>query len=216
MQIWQHGAVIVAAWREFHSPDVRRGRVHGQMHLAPLASALNAVRSGLPLAITEKLDPSVVHQQVQVTLGPPIRDLDYERLLPMTQRRLVGHGPVQLRHLPQAGHHPGRLPKRQFEQNLDRQAELDRGVREHRRATGLAIRRRGPDHILVQPDQKRPALAELSSIAGPVRREVAGGLWLAHQARLTEWIRNENPPRLEFCNNACRRAQRLHSPRHPH
>jgi hypothetical protein len=117
-QIWQHGAVTVAAWREFHRPDVRLSRVHGQMHLAPLASALNALLSGLPLAITDELDPCAVHQQVQGALGPPIQDLDDERLLLAAQSCVVGHGPVQVCHLQQAGEHSGRLPQRQFEQTL--------------------------------------------------------------------------------------------------
>ena len=39
----QHGTVAVAAGSEPHRPDVRRGRLHGQMDLAPLVPALNAV-----------------------------------------------------------------------------------------------------------------------------------------------------------------------------
>ena len=42
-QVRQHGAVSIAAGGEFHRPDVRRGRIHRQMHLAPLATALDAV-----------------------------------------------------------------------------------------------------------------------------------------------------------------------------
>ena len=53
--------------------------------------------------------------------------------------------------------------------------ELDRRIREHRRATWAAVRRREPGHVLVQPDQQRPALAKRRGVAGPVRRAVAGG-----------------------------------------
>ena len=77
------------------------------------------------------------------------------------------------------------LAQRQLEQDLVGQAELDRGIREHDRATGLAIRRRKPGHVLVQPDQQCPALAKRSSVAGPVRRAIAGGLGLAHVLCLT-------------------------------
>ena len=38
--------------------------------------------------------------------------------------------------------------------------QTDRGIREHRRATGAAVRRSEPGHVLVQPDQQRPALAK--------------------------------------------------------
>ena len=65
--------------------------------------------------------------------------------------------------------------KRQLEQDLDGQTELDRCIREDRRATGAAIMRREPGHLLVQPDQQRSALAQRSRVAGPVRRAIAGG-----------------------------------------
>ncbi len=145
------------------------------MDLAPLASALNAVLARLPLAIAEELDTGAVNQQVQRAIGAAVRDLDGQCLLPPAQCRVIWHGPVQVSHLQQAGHHPCRLPKRQLEQNLDGQTELDRRIREHRRATWAAVRRREPGHVLVQPDQQRPALAKRRSVAGPVRRAVAGG-----------------------------------------
>ena len=99
---------------------------------------------------------------------------------------------------------------------LDRQAELDRirrktvhwtvfrssSFREHRWATGLAFTRSFPGHVLVQPDQQRPALAKRSRVAGPVRRAVAGGCRLAHAPRLTEWFHDVNPSQTEFYNNA--------------
>ena len=40
--------------------DVGRGRVHGQMHLAPLTAALRPMLSGLPLAIAKELDAGAV------------------------------------------------------------------------------------------------------------------------------------------------------------
>ena len=44
-QFRQHGAITVATGGEFHSPDVRGGRIHGQMNLAPLAATLNCLTS---------------------------------------------------------------------------------------------------------------------------------------------------------------------------
>lgn len=110
--------------------------------------------AGLPFAIAQKLDASAVHEQVQRPVGAPIGDLDGQGLLTAAQGRVIWHGPVQTRQLQQAGNHSGRLPQRQLEQDLDAQAQLDRGIREHRWATGLAIARSFPGHVLVQPDQQ--------------------------------------------------------------
>jgi len=143
-----------------------------------------------------------VHQQVQRTIGTAIGDMDNKGLLPTAQGGVVGHGPVKVRHPQQAGHHSSRLPQRQFEQDLDGQTELDRGIREHRRATGAAVMRREPGHLLVQPDQQRAPLAQRRRVAGPVRRAIAGGCWLAHAVCLTAWIHDVNPPRSELCNSA--------------
>lgn len=43
------------------------------MNLAPLTSTLNAMLVRLPFTVTEELDPSAVHQQVQGAIGAPIR-----------------------------------------------------------------------------------------------------------------------------------------------
>jgi len=132
-----------------------------------LASALDTVLSGLPFVtrqwfackpregtVTEKLDAGAVDQVVWRPIGAPIRDLDSQALLPPTQGRMIRHGPVQVRHPRQASHHPRGLPQRQFEQHLDGQTELDRGIREHGRVAAAAIMRREPRHILIQPDQQ--------------------------------------------------------------
>ena len=71
-QFWQHGAVTITARGEFHRANVRRGGVHRQMDLAPLAAALNAMLSRLPLAVTEELVPGAVNEQVQRPIGAPI------------------------------------------------------------------------------------------------------------------------------------------------
>lgn len=134
--------------------------IHGQMDLTPLATALNAVLARLPLTIASELDPGAVYQQVQRAIGAPIRDLDNQGLLPPAQGRGIRHRPVQVRHLEQAGHHPGRLPQRQLEQNFDRQAKLDSGIREDRGAARAAVMRRKPGHLLILPDQQRTTLLQ--------------------------------------------------------
>ena len=86
-QFRQDRAVAVAAGGELHRPDVRRGGVHRQMHLAPLAAALRPMLSGLPFAVAEEFDPPrrfsrtggvhrlAVHEQVQGAIGAPAGDL---------------------------------------------------------------------------------------------------------------------------------------------
>jgi hypothetical protein len=71
----------------------------GQMYLAPLAATLNTVLGSLPLVISEDLDPSAVHQQVQRTIGAPVRDLDGQCFLPATQGQIVRHCLIEVRHL---------------------------------------------------------------------------------------------------------------------
>lgn len=82
------------------------------MDLSPLASALNAVLTGLPFAVAEELDPSAVHLQVQWVVDAPIGDLDGERLLSHAQGRVIRHGLVQVGHLHQTGDQPRRSPER--------------------------------------------------------------------------------------------------------
>ena len=55
-QVRQDRTVAIAAGGELHRPEVRSGRTHSQMHLAPLAAALNTVFARLPFAIAEELD----------------------------------------------------------------------------------------------------------------------------------------------------------------
>lgn len=165
-------------------------------------------------------DAHAVNQQVQGAVGAPIRDLDGACLLPPTQGRIIRHGPVQIRQRRQNGHHPASpwslgpvafpwfdLPQGQLEQQLDGQAKPDRRVREHRGAAKAAVMRREPGHVLVQPDQRGPALAERGSVARPVRPAVAGGCRVAHTAGLTAWNHIVTTRRTEFCNNTHPRHQ---------
>jgi hypothetical protein len=61
-----------------------------------LTAALNAVITGPPFAVAEKLDPGAIHQQAQRAVDAMIRDLDGERLLPSAQGRIVRQVPVQV------------------------------------------------------------------------------------------------------------------------
>lgn len=108
---------------------------------------------------------------------------------------------IQSRHLEQPGHHPGRLLEWQLEQQLERQAELDRGVRKDVWPP-WALKRREASHILAQPDQQRPALSERGIVVRPVGYAVASRVRLAHAAPLTNWIRDVKHLPLEFRNNA--------------
>ena len=85
-QIGQDRAVALAAGGEFHGADVRCGRVHRQMHLAPLAAPLDAVLAGLPLAVAKELDPCAVHQQVERAVGAAVGDLHSQCLLSAAER----------------------------------------------------------------------------------------------------------------------------------
>ena len=55
-----------------------------------MAAALHAVLARLPFAITEKLFPGTVHQQVKRASRAPIRDLDSQSFLPPTRGRKSG------------------------------------------------------------------------------------------------------------------------------
>jgi hypothetical protein len=45
-QLWQHGAVAIAAGGKLDRPDIRSGRIHREMHLAPPLGRL--LRNPLP------------------------------------------------------------------------------------------------------------------------------------------------------------------------
>lgn len=178
---------------ELDGPDVRSGGIHGQMHLSPLAAPLNAMLARLPFPVAKELDASAVHQKVQWSVGTAIGDLNLEGFLSAARRRDVRNGPVQPGQAQEARDHRGGLPERQLEQNLDRQAELDRGIRKDRWASLASLMRCVPGHLLVQIDQQRLALPKRIVAGGPVRPEMAGGFELARAVRLTAWIRNVNP-----------------------
>ena len=119
---------------------------------------VNTVFVRLPFAVAQKPDAGALGWD----LFREMRDLDGQRLLPPTQGGVIRRRPVQTGHLQQAGHHPGRLPEWQLEKDPDGQAEPERRIRKHRRTTGAAVRRRGPGHLLVQPDYLGQAISDRS------------------------------------------------------
>jgi len=50
------------------------------------------------------------------------------------------------------------------------------------------------DHALVQPNQRRAALAQGRVAGGPEHHALAGERQLAQTSRLTAWVRIANPP----------------------
>ena len=120
-----------------------------EMDLAPYTAFGAAVLARIPLAFTLHLDPRAVDQQVQWTLRPPMRDVHGKDLLATADRAEIRHIPVQSSQPKQALDEATSpwslgpvalswpdLPQRQIEQDLDRQADLHRRTRQHRRPPG--------------------------------------------------------------------------------
>lgn len=94
-QVWQDRTVAVAAEGRLHCPNVGGGRVHGQMDLAPVASTLNAVLKGVPLALALHLDNRAVDEQVQRAFRSPVEDVEGQHLLTARQGAKIWHRPVE-------------------------------------------------------------------------------------------------------------------------
>ena len=90
-------------------------------------------------------------------------------LAPALNTMLAGL-PIKPGQAQEARYHSSGLPEWQLEQHLDRQAELDCRILENRWASWTALMQCVPRHLLVLPDQQRPAGAERSVVGGPVRR----------------------------------------------
>lgn len=65
-QFRQNWADTITAGGKLRRPDL--GRVHGQMHFAPLATSLNTVFAHLPFAITEKVIPVLSNNRFEGSL----------------------------------------------------------------------------------------------------------------------------------------------------
>ena len=64
-QRWQDRRVADTVVGYFHRPDLERGRVDPEVHLAPLAAIVRAMLFRLPFAFAQHLDARAVHQQMQ-------------------------------------------------------------------------------------------------------------------------------------------------------
>jgi hypothetical protein len=84
----------------------------------PCAIGVGHANPCLSLTSTLQLDPGAVHHQIQRSIRALMRDLKHQCLLPSANGRIIRHIPVHVHHLPEAGHHPGRLPELQLEQDL--------------------------------------------------------------------------------------------------
>jgi len=137
-----------------------------------------------PLPFALDLDPCAVDQQVQRSLRSAIRNVDLQGLLAAAQGAEVRHSPVQVDQVQQALDEPCRLPERHAEQDLHRQAGLDRFLSLITAVVGLpttlAGRRGLPGHGGI-----KPALRRLKAIAcRPVDRQRAPPL-----ERVRRWAR---------------------------
>ena len=168
--------------------------------VAPLVRATRAnappgpaVLARVPLALAPNLDAGAVHEQVQRAARAPVGQLHGERLLASAERRMVRHRPVQTSWLQQARDEAGRLPQWQAEQDLHRQARLDRRIAVDRLRAALAGWCRMPGRRRVEPDGQRSALTQPGVGGRPVQGAVADRRGLGHAAQLCRWTRDVNP-----------------------
>ena len=152
-QVGQHGCITDVACRDTDRADLQCFFVHTEMKLAPQALLWAAVLARVPLPFTLGLDPGRINQQVQRPLASAIGDGDVECLLTAAQGAEVRHFPVQPGQSKQAFDEPSRLPEGHAEQDLHRQANLDRCVAELGLTPPLACRRRMPRHLGIKPDR---------------------------------------------------------------
>lgn len=146
-QLRQHGCVAHIAGRDLDGTNLQRFLVDPDVYFAPNPALRPAVLAGIPLAFALRLDARAVDQKVQRTGSTAIRQANFKCRLAAAKGAEIWHRPVQSDQLQQALDKACRLPERHAEQNLQRQAGLDRGVTELLSSTAFARRRRYPDHL---------------------------------------------------------------------
>lgn len=124
-----------------------------------------------------------------------IGDVDDQGLLVPAQGAEVWHGPVEADQAQKTLDESSRLSKRHAEQNLHRQACLDRGVNVLRRLASLACRRWCPAHVQIETDRQGTALLERVAVGWPFLGLVARRYGSARTPALSRWSRKMNPPR---------------------
>ena len=118
-QGWHDKCTTDTAVGNFHGPDLERGRVEPEMHLASLAAVIRAALLRLPFVFARHLDARTVRQQIQARRA---RDSAYgylQRLLPPADHTVARHRPVESGQVQQALRHPHGRTQRQAEQALD-------------------------------------------------------------------------------------------------
>lgn len=172
-QLRKQRAVALAARGELDRAHIDGVRVHCDVDLSPLPAPRCSMLAGQPFAIAAKLDAGAIDKQVQGLPRCTILDLHRDPRLSAAKRRMVRYRPVEHRHPDQALDQPGSpvgsnqwclhwltLPKRQAEQNLQRQASLDCSIREDFLPSALASLLRMPDHVRIEPDRQRASAAQ--------------------------------------------------------
>lgn len=79
---------------------------------------------------------------------------------------------VQTSHPEKALGQTRHLPQRKLEQPFQRQAKLDRPVREPQRSTGPTVRRRKPFHLRIKPYIQRASPLQCGVIFRPIGRAI--------------------------------------------
>ncbi len=144
---------------DLDGPDFQRFRIDPEVNLAPVPRLRRPVFLCRPLAVACRLHTGAVDQEVQRTGAGTVGDVDGQGLLAAAQCAEVRHRPIQTGQFQKACHHPCRLPKRQSEERLQRQAGLDRGVGENGLPPALAGRRGQPLGLGIEPDRHEPRFA---------------------------------------------------------
>lgn len=154
--------------RDLDGSDLQCSLVHTEVELAPKAFLDPAVLAGVPLTFAFRLDPGRIDQEAQGACSATIRDGNVQRFLPPTQGAEIRHLPVGTSQPQQSLDEPCCLAKRQTEQNLHCQANLDCSVAELGLTTAPTRRSRVPRHLGIKPDCKRTALLQRRVARRPV------------------------------------------------
>lgn len=134
--------------------------IDAKVDLAPLAALGRAVFARAPFSIAHSLDAGAVDQQVQRSRTGTAGNFNEQALLPPAQRTEVRHRPIKPGHLQQARDHAGGLTQGQLEQRFERQANLNRRIREDGLTSALAGRRGQPLHPRIKPNLQRTSLRQ--------------------------------------------------------
>ena len=201
-QFGQHGSVADVAHGELDGADFQGLLINSDVDLAPNTPLGAAMLAGVPLPFALDLYARAVDQKMERARRAAIGDVDLQCLLATADGAEVGHRPVQSDQPQQALDEAGRLPERDAEQDLHRQAGLDGGIAVGLLSATPACRRGIPAHLRIEPDRQRAAALERFVVGRPVPGLVGGGGdGSAHASQLPRWIHEMNPSQ-DLCNRA--------------